>query len=116
MQPEARISQSIRNLIIHRGGFAFKVWGSERMMAGLPDIIGCYHGLIIGVETKTPEGKGPSARQRYVHKRMRAAGAIVVVARTVRDVSNVLDAMDDASGRVRAATAGLRATFAHADG
>lgn len=73
-----------------RGAFVFKIWGSEHMMAGLPDIIGCYRGRFIAVETKMP-GNTTSTRQRYVIAKLREAGARVVVAHSVAEALNVLD-------------------------
>lgn len=89
-QPEARLSRSIMAALKARGAFVFKIWGSEHMMAGLPDIIGCYRGRFIAVETKMP-GNTTSKRQDYVITRLRAAGAHVVVAYSVAEALEVLD-------------------------
>lgn len=93
MQPEARISQAIRNLVKHRGGFAFKVWGNAQMLAGLPDVICCYRGLFVAFEVKTPVGE-LSNRQRYVLRRIERCGGIVAVPRSVEDAEKILDAID----------------------
>jgi hypothetical protein len=95
-QPESKLSRAIMKAIRARGGFCFKVHGTETMMAGLPDIICCYRGHFIGFETKTPEGKDPTPRQVYVHKRIRRDGAegIVCVPRSVADALKVLDRID----------------------
>jgi Holliday junction resolvase len=89
-QPEARLSRKIMGALRERGAFVFKVWGSEHMMAGLPDIIGCYRGQFIAVETKMP-GNTTSTRQDYVIGQMRQAGARVVVAHSVSEALEVLD-------------------------
>jgi hypothetical protein len=89
-QPEARLSRSIMAALKARGAFVFKVWGSEHMMAGLPDIIGCYRCWFIAVETKMP-GNTTSKRQDFVIARLRAAGARVVVAQSVAEALRVLD-------------------------
>lgn len=106
MQPEARISTAIRKKIKERGGFAFKVWGSEHMMAGLPDLIVCYRGLFLGIEVKTATGV-VSARQVYVHTLIRNAGGVVMVARTVSEVSALLDRIDDTTHEQWAVIRGL---------
>jgi Holliday junction resolvase len=93
-QPESKLSRRIQKALRARGAFCFKVHGSETMMAGLPDIIVCYRGLFIGLETKTPEGKDPTRRQVYVHDRIIRAEGIVSVPRTVADALNVLDDVD----------------------
>lgn len=64
------------------------------MMAGLPDIIVCYRGVFIGLETKTPEGDKPTRRQLYVHGRIEHAEGFVAVPRTVADALAVLDDVD----------------------
>lgn len=62
------------------GVFCFKVWGSEHMMAGLPDIIGCYEGFFLGLEVKHPETRGnTSPRQDYVMSKIREAGGLAQV-------------------------------------
>jgi hypothetical protein len=93
-QPESRLSREIQKALRKRGAFCFKVHGSEYMMAGLPDIIVCYRGMFIALETKTPEGKDPTRRQRYVHDRINNADGVVSVPRTVADALAVLDGMD----------------------
>ena len=48
---------------------------------GKPDITGCLNGRYVGIETKRL-GKNAERHQRYKHKRLRAAGALVYVVRT----------------------------------
>lgn len=60
--------------------FVFKVWGSEHMMAGLPDLVGCVEGRFFGLEVKLPsERKNVSARQELVLGWILAAGGIAGV-------------------------------------
>lgn len=84
-QPETRIQHAIQRWLKEEGIFVFKVHGSEFMMAGLPDLICCVRGLFVGIETKTPAGK-VSRRQAYVHRCIREAGGVVIVATCVDDV------------------------------
>lgn len=91
-----------------RGAFVFKVWGSEHMMAGLPDICGCYRGRFIAVETKMPGGR-TSPRQDYVIGKLREAGARVVVAQSVPEALRVLDEVDTPDAHPEALTGDLRA-------
>lgn len=89
-QPEARLSRQIMAALRARGAFVFKVWGSAQMMAGLPDIVGCYAGRFIAVESKMP-GNEPTTVQRLVHAKIRRAGGTVVVAHSVSEALKVLD-------------------------
>jgi hypothetical protein len=108
-QPEARLSRSIMAALRQRGAFVFKVWGSEHMMAGLPDIIGCYRGQFIGVETKMP-GNTTSRRQDFVIDKIRKAGGRVVVAYSVREALEVLDGEVTPGDAPQALTGDLRAS------
>jgi hypothetical protein len=57
--------------------FVFKVWGSEHMMAGLPDLLGCLQGSFFGLEVKLPASRmNVSQRQEYVGGLIRRAGGI----------------------------------------
>lgn len=106
-QPEARLSRSIMAALRQRGAFVFKVWGSEHMMAGLPDIIGCYRGWFIAVETKMP-GNTTSRRQDFVIDKIRKAGGRVVVAYSVSDALGMLDGVVTPDVRPEALTGELR--------
>ena len=79
-QRESKLSRSIMARMKLHGVFCFKIWGSEHMMAGLPDIIGCYEGRFFGFEVKLPENrKGTSARQDYVIGLIQDAGGLAKV-------------------------------------
>lgn len=81
-------------MVRERGGFCFKVHGSEHMTVGLPDIVCCYRGLFVGFEVKTPTGV-VSERQRYVMRNIMGAQGIVTVPRSVQDAEEVLNLIDD---------------------
>lgn len=93
--PETRIQRAIQKMVTERGGFVFKVHGSETMMAGLPDLSIVYRGVPVYFEVKTPTGQ-LSDRQRYVMRRLVKAGAVVGVPRSVADASAMLDEVDTA--------------------
>lgn len=93
MQPEAKIGKKIREFLESEGAFVFKVHGGPQMLAGLPDLIGCYKGRFIGIEVKQP-GQKPTARQEFVHRMIRKAGGEVIVATCVEDAHNLLDNME----------------------
>lgn len=112
VQPESRISTAIMKAVRKRGGFCFKVHGSETMMAGLPDIVVCYKGLFVGMEVKTAVGR-LSTRQVYVHERIRRDGSegITAVPRSVADALTVLDCIDIWLADVEGVTGDLRDTI-----
>lgn len=90
-QRESRRSRSIMKELRLQGAFCFKVWGSEHMMAGLPDIIGCYNGRFFGLEVKHPETReNTSVRQRYVMSLIHRAGGIAAVVCTATEALRVI--------------------------
>lgn len=71
--------------------FCFKVHGGPLMPAGLPDIIGVVRGRFFAIETKMPRPDSqPSEIQRHIMSRIRRAGGIVGVSRSVADALNML--------------------------
>lgn len=99
--PETRIQQAIQKMVKERGGFVYKIHGSETMMAGLPDLAIIYRGVPVYFEVKTATGQ-LSNRQRYVMRRLIVAGAVVGVPRSVADASAMLDDVDTAVERRQA--------------
>jgi hypothetical protein len=86
-QPESKLSRQIMSLLRAKYGsniFIFKVHGSEYMMAGLPDLIGCINGQAFAIETKMP-GNKPSNIQLHRHHQMRDAGYAIEIAESVSD-------------------------------
>lgn len=95
-QRESRRSRTIMNELRKHGAFCFKVWGSEHMMAGLPDIIGCYQGRFFALEVKEPDKRNnTSARQDYVMGVIRKAGGISQVVVTPKESLRALGIADD---------------------
>ena len=97
-QRESRLSTQILAELRARGAFCFKVHGGPTMMAGLPDIIGCYRGRFFGIETKLDTRV--SVRQAYVHGLIERAGGRVVVAHSVAEALTTLTAMDGRNDHV----------------
>lgn len=79
-QRESKLSRLIAKELRANGAFCFKVWGSEYMMAGLPDLIGCYRGYFFGFETKLPEKRNnTSVVQELVMGKIRKAGGFAQI-------------------------------------
>lgn len=92
-QPESKLSRKIMDELRSVGCFCFKVWGSEHMMVGLPDIIGCYRGMFFGLEVKMPDKRSnTSARQEHVMNLIREAGGCSQVVCSPREaIAAILD-------------------------
>lgn len=73
------------------GAFVFKVWGSEHMMTGLPDLIGCWQGNFFGFEVKMPGNRlGTTKRQDYVLSLIEKAGGIGQVVCSAAEALSIL--------------------------
>ena len=101
-QRESKLSRSIaHNLRLRRNAFCFKVWGNEHMMAGLPDIIGCYRGRFFGLEVKLPESRSNVSvvQERVMSLIDNCEGftRVIVSIQEAHDALDMLDAMIDQS-------------------
>lgn len=95
-QPEGKVSAKIKNAMIARGAYVWKVHGNEYTPTGLPDLVGSYRGYFVGVETKMIDGHGLSRIQIYRIRRLQAAGAFVAApCLTVARALEMLDAIDE---------------------
>lgn len=92
-QPEARLQRKIQDELKKRGAFVQKNHGSDMMMAGLPDLVGCYRGYYFGFEVKMPGGKA-SAIQRRRLQQIIDAGGVACVVHGAEEALGLLDAID----------------------
>lgn len=67
------------------------------MMAGIPDIIGCYRGRFIGWEVKREAGIPAKPIQLFYLKRIRAAGGVAALIHSVEQARTILDRLDEKS-------------------
>lgn len=94
---EADLSKKMALLIRTRGGWARKIAGGPSQ-AGLPDIIACYRGYFIGLETKLPgKENNVTVLQQKTLDMMRDAHGITAVVTAVQQVGRLLDRIDKAS-------------------
>ena len=76
--------------------FCFKEHGGSYGSSGIPDIICCYHGHFIGFEVKTDRGR-TTALQEVQLRNINRAGGTAVVVRSLEDVKNILNEMEELS-------------------
>lgn len=97
-QREAKLTTRIRQELqrVFPGIFVFKVWGNEHMLAGLPDLLGCWDGRFFGLEVKLPESRtNVSARQELVHGMIQKAGGVAEVVTSPAEAVAVMRHLDD---------------------
>jgi len=98
---EAQIKAQIVDYLQYRGAHVIKIIGhlgreGERVFRqrpGILDLIVCYRGYFLGVETKTRTGK-PTQKQEEEIERIQRAGGRAVIARCIEDVAAALMEID----------------------
>lgn len=69
--------------------FAWKEHGGMYGTAGIPDVIACISGRFYGFEVKTESGK-PTGLQVATIRKIKEAGGIALIVRSVDEVKAVL--------------------------
>lgn len=92
MTPEGRLKSAIKKMLDGRGAFWSMIPGGAYAKIGDPDMVVCYHGYYIAIEAKatTKQREWQKLRQQQIE----AAGGIYIVPHTVKEVADVLDAID----------------------
>jgi hypothetical protein len=91
--PEALLTKSIRQLLNSVGIFAWKEWGGPMSTPGVPDIIGCFKGRLIGIEIKSEKGVVSEYQKEFIDN-INRAGGLAFVARSLEDVIEGLGLQD----------------------
>lgn len=89
---EATIVDAIRTKVLkplEPDLWFMKVHGGPYQKAGVPDFLGCYHGVMFYIEVKQP-GKVPTPLQEIEMRRLRRAGAIGGVATSVDEARAIM--------------------------
>lgn len=91
---ETSIKAAIMKCLSKEGHF-WRVGSGPYQVSGCPDILGVYHGWMIGIEVKTPEAykkkdHGCTANQIHFMNRMEDNGALVKVVCSVEQVMEFL--------------------------
>ena len=90
---EKRLDQKVKDEVLSRGGWIVKIHGSAFMPKGLPDLLICYKGRFIAIESKSAEGTA-SALQKATIERIKKAGGYACTSRSLKDVQEILDRID----------------------
>ena len=69
--------------------FFWKEHGGMYGTAGIPDIIACIEGRFYGFEVKTEDGR-PTKLQESTIRKIKNAGGIALIVRSVEDVKAVI--------------------------
>jgi len=91
--PEGQLTSSIRQLLKTFGIFHWKAWGGPMSAPGVPDIVGCWKGRMIGIEVKAPRGHLSPDQVRFIEA-INRSGGLAFVARSLDDVIENLELGD----------------------
>lgn len=86
---ETKLQKKIQKYLQEIGCYEFKVHGSQYMKAGIPDIICCYKGLFIGIETKVGKNKMSKIQEKHKEE-IEQSGGIHILAYSLEDVKQIL--------------------------
>jgi Holliday junction resolvase len=86
----SRLCSQIVGVIRKRGGYAKRMHGSVYQDAGIADVLACFNGRFLAIEVKTGAGK-PTKIQLDDQRRVKKAGGVSAVVRSVAEVEDLLD-------------------------
>ena len=93
---ESQLVSKIKNYIISKGAYCEKIFGGGFQASGIPDLIVCYKGLFIGIEVKSPTGKGRASDiQKLKISRIRSCGGIAFITDNFEEVKRIFEMIDD---------------------
>lgn len=95
VQREAALSRKIVQALRDREAWAIKTHGDPRQRRGLPDVIGCYKSVMIGLEVKLP-GKETTVTplQADTLANIRRARGVARVVTSVEEAEKLLRLID----------------------
>lgn len=91
--PEAQLTRSIRQLLNSVGIFHWKAWGGPMSTPGVPDLICCFKGRLVGIEIKAEKGVVSDYQKEFID-RINEAGGLAFVARDIQTVIDKLELTD----------------------
>jgi len=95
--PEGRVKDAVKKLLKRHGIYFFMPMQNGMGVVGIPDIIACWDGKFLAIETKAPgKIKNVSANQQNQINLIRQANGIAVVVDDVAQVELLLTCKENA--------------------
>jgi len=95
--PEGRVKDAVKKLLKRHGIYFFMPMQNGMGVVGIPDIIACWDGKFLAIETKAPgKIKNVSANQQNQINLIRQANGIAVVVDNVEQVELLLTCKENA--------------------
>ena len=90
---EKQIQKKILKYLKSKGGIWIKINQGMFAIAGISDILGCFHGFFFALEVKRPQGK-MTRRQQMFQIAVKKAGGIAEVVTSVNDTREIIYEFD----------------------
>jgi len=91
--PEKNVENAIRAYLRSIGAWDIKIFANEMQGRGYPDLLVCYKGIFIALETKAPNGNVSKIQAATLYK-IKRAGGIVDSPRSLEHVRNLIKKID----------------------
>lgn len=93
--PEGKVKEACKRFLKARGAWYFMPVSNGMGQVGIPDIIACYKGLFVAIETKAPGKKGNvTPNQERAIKSIQEAGGFAFVVDDPSDLPVIFDSID----------------------
>jgi Holliday junction resolvase len=78
MTPEAKVKKKVKATLDAMGVYHFPPFSGGYGHAGVPDIVGCYKGIFLGIECKA-NGNKTTAIQKFNLERIKSCGGVSLI-------------------------------------
>ena len=93
--PEGKVKDAVKKFLKERGAWYFMPVSNGMGQVGIPDIICCYKGFFIAIETKAPGKKGQvTDNQKRVMDAIRDATGLAWVVDDPTELDAIFNAVD----------------------
>lgn len=94
MASESQLDKKIQKYCKDHNIWQMKVWGSGMQRSGIPDLLICYRGRFVGLETKVGKNK-MSELQKYEVRKINESGGYATDCYTYEEFLKVLEDLDN---------------------
>jgi Holliday junction resolvase len=93
--PEGKVKDGVKKFLKERGAWFFMPVSNGMGQVGIPDIIICYKGVFVAIETKAPGKKANvTANQERVMNEIRLNGGFAFVVDSIDELKLLFDSID----------------------
>ena len=108
MTPEGKVKEKIKAYLKEVGAWYYMPVQNGMGVVGIPDLVCCYKGYFVGIETKAPKKKPTTKAQRWKKAtanqqrrltEIRDAGGYAIVADDLQQAKDLIEEIDNATQR-----------------